>query len=187
MFGWLRRLADKPDAGEASEEGIPLDLNGVTGAFEDWDGLPRPQWEVIRPAADALSDRFDPHRVWCEVERQWLEALVEALGGDYRIVETRSVLLLCCRFPDEAGLLARMCENTLATVDAIVGAPAEQCGKLPVFVFDSMQTYLTYVSHFFGEGEFGMSGGICVRQPGGDVHVATFEQLHGLEHALAHE
>jgi hypothetical protein len=187
MFGWLRRPADKSNDGEASEEGIQLDLAAIPGAFAEWDGLPRPQWAVIRPAADALSDRFASHRVWCEVQRQWLEALVEALGGDYRIVETGSVLLLCCRFPDEAALLARMCENTLATVDAILGAPPERCGKLPVFVFDSTETYLTYISHFYGEGEFGMSGGLCVRQPGGDVHVATFEKLHGLEHTLAHE
>jgi hypothetical protein len=115
MFGWLRRRADKTNAGDACEEGIPLDLATIPGALEDWDGLPRPQWDAIRAAADALSGRYEPHRVWCEVQRQWFEVLVEALGGDYRIVETRSVLLLCCRFPDEAALLARLCENTLAT------------------------------------------------------------------------
>jgi hypothetical protein len=189
MFGWLKSMANRsrPASDGASDQGIPIDLVAIPGALEDWDGMPRPQWEVIRPAAASLSGRYEPHRVWCEVQRQWLEALVEALGGDYRIVETQSVLLLCCRFPDEAGSLARLCENTLSTVDSIVGAPAERCGKLPVFVFDSMQTYLTYISHFYAEGEHGMSGGVCVRQPGGDVHVATFEAPQALERSLAHE
>jgi hypothetical protein len=122
------------------------------------------------------------------VQRQWLEALVAALGEHYRIVETRSVLLLCARYPDEAASLARLCENTLATVDSVLGEPAQRLGKLPVFVFDSQETYYTYISHFYGEGEYGTSGGICIREPGdNDVHIATADSTIGLERTLAHE
>jgi hypothetical protein len=187
MFHWLRRIVSGARGSDEADDPIPIDLGAIPGAVADADGLPRPQWQVIRTAADALSHRFGEHRVWCEVERQWLEALVAALGEGYRIVETRSVLLLCARSEAGAASLARMCEGTLAAVESILGAPAEPCGKLPVFVFDSQHTYYDYVSHFYSDGEYGTSGGMCIREDGGDVHVATVDAPHGLERTLAHE
>ena len=189
MFGWLRRITGGAQARGPDDEGIPLDLAAVPGAFAGDGYFPRPQWDVISAAAAQLHDRYEPNRVWCEVERQWLEALVEALGGPYRIVETKSVLLLTAQEAGPAASLARMCEGTLSTVHSILGEPPERCGKLPVFVFDSHDTYLTYVSYFHGEGddERGLSGGSCIHETGGDVHVATFEVSHGLERTLAHE
>ena len=186
MFGWLQRLFTAANDGGA-DDGIPLDLAAVPGAFAAGDGFPRPQWPVITVATAALEQRFGADRVWCEVQRQWLEAIVATLGRGYGIIEMPSVLLLLARVPDDAEALARSCEGTLATVRDIVGAPAERCGKLPVFVFDSPATYYSYVCHFYGEGEYGTSAGVCLREEGGDVHVATFDVGIGLERTLAHE
>ena len=186
MFTWLQRIFTAANDGGA-DDGIPLDLAAVPGAFAMGDGFPRPQWPVIDAAIAPLGARLGEHRVWCEVQRQWLEAIVAALGEGYGIVETPSVLLLHARQGDDAAALARACEGTLATVRDIVGAPAERCGKLPVFVFDSPASYYSYVCHFYHEGEYGTSAGMCVREEGGDVHVATFDVGLGLERTLAHE
>ena len=188
MLNWLRNLVGAARASDPEDAGVPIDLSAVPDAFAHADGLPRPFWPAVRKAADALHDRYDPHRVWCEVQRQWLEALAAALGEGYTIVETPSVLLLCARIVrDEAESLARLCENTLSVVREILGAPAGRRGKLPVFVFDSPDTYYSYISHFYGDGAYGTSAGLCVREDGGDVHVITFEVSVGLEPTLAHE
>jgi hypothetical protein len=208
VFEWLRNLLGGARRDDGDDAGIPIDLRAIPGAIELADGLPRPQWPVIRPAVAALDRRYGPRRVWCEVQRQWLEALQAALGEGYAIVETPSVLLLCARVRDEAESLARLCENTLTVVGDILGSRHERHGKLPVFVFDSPPTYYTYVSHFYGDGEHGLSVGMCIREPGGsveceaaadagedprkhpvvtDAHVATFDVGIGLERTLAHE
>ena len=205
MFGWLWRRSKGARGGdEGPGGGIPLDLAKTAGALEVVDGLPRPQWDVIRAACGAVPERYGIHRVWCEAQRQWLEALVEVLGAasetqaGYRIVETGSVLLLCARDADGAASLARMCEGTLATVRKILGesaggadadAPGRRCGKLPVFVLDSQETYYTYIAYFYGDGEHGTSGGMCLREHGDDsVHIATVDLGGvGLERVLVHE
>lgn len=194
MLGWLRGIVGGGRHGLVSEcandagDGVPIDLSAFPeGAFDLTDGLPRPRWDRIQAAADALAPRYETHRVWSEVQRQWIEALADALGPAYRIVETRSILLLCARADDPAAAasIARMCERIHAGVQEILGEPDDVSGKLPVFVFDSPQTYYTYIYYYYGDGEYGTSAGICIND--GDVHIATIDAPAHLERTLAHE
>lgn len=185
MFGWFRRLAGAQTGHHSDDTALPIDLAAVPGAFVMADDFPRPQWEVINGAVASLNDRYGEHRVWCEVQRQWLEAIAEGWSEGYRIIETKSILLLCCRDDDSAASLARLCENTFTAIGSVVGDQTEYTGKLPVFVFDSSDIYYSYIAYFYGDGEYGTSGGICIRE--GDTHVVTTDRDYGLERVLAHE
>ena len=85
MFGGLKRATAGAPAGRADppeENGVPIDLADVPGAFEVVEDLPRPHWETLRAAADALPERYDPHRVRCEVQLDAPGSVVPpAFGG----------------------------------------------------------------------------------------------------------
>ena len=154
-------------------------------ALVDWsDGFPRPQWRRLwevhcneEPEAEL------------RVQRLWLAALRDALGGAYWVGESERFLLLQELDPSDAdGRLATL-ERTLDRVlDALegIGPPGGRLpGKLPVLFFSEPDDYYAYIDEYHEDGHFGGSSGVCLRRD--EVHVAVDGSARIPDVALVHE
>lgn len=186
MFGWLKQrlTGAKPTAVEPD---IPLDLSRIPGAFRHSDDLPRPQWKIIAAAIDALPPTVSRSAAWAEAERQWLDELCDALGPPYAWIESGPVLMVAACEAAEAGPFARMAAGALAIIDDVLGEPAVALkGKLVVLALCPAETYYTYISHYYADGEYGGSGGACLSEDG-HLHIAFIHVGDDVERVLMHE
>lgn len=186
MFRWIAEKLGAKARPEA-EPDVDFRLADVDGAWQGDDGLPRPDWAAVGRAIEALPASTPRRAAWAEAERQWLDELCDALGEPYLWVEAGPVLVLTCREPAEARPFARLAEAALATVDEVLGPPAvPPPGKVPVLAFHPADTYYTYISHYYGDGEHGTSGGVCLTEDD-HVHVAVVDVGYEVERTIAHE
>ena len=163
---------------------MTLRLSAIPRAFH----LPQPNWQTIRGWIEEKVPEAEREQAWWDIADDWLKTLVKELGGDYRIEQTDNLLLLTPLDRSQSAALLRLGEAALAAISQELGTLAFEnwYGPLVVLQFGSGETYYDYISPFFKEGEFGGSGGMCIRS--GYVHIAlhpaTGEQLQA---ALAHE
>jgi hypothetical protein len=181
MFEWLRRNR------EAQRRPAPADfsLSLLPGALDASDGLPRVNWEAVQAWAAARPKGEDPHERWCELQRQWVDELAEALGEPYVWVESDELILLSSREPGDVRDLLAMADRAFAATCQIVGPPPEPLGKLVILCFASNDEFYDYVAPLYPEGSYGGIGGICIRD--GDTHVALPDVGREVESTLIHE
>ena len=158
-------------------------------SFLTWDeGLPRPQWDVIAAELERRSPPEEQAAAWVDVAQQWLEALGEALGGGYAVEESEHFLLLAPEvelLPRALLCFAEECRRGLLGILPGV-ADLHSPGKQVVIVLPNADDYYQYVSAFYGEGHYGGSVGLHIRD--GYPHIALCgPELGTLEITLAHE
>ena len=163
---------------------MSLKLTDIPRSFH----LPQPNWQTIQAWVDEQVAQPEREQAWWDIAEDWLQTLNHALEGAYRIERSDNLLLLVPKESSHATALLRLGD---VAVEAIVSelddlAFENWLGPLVVLVFEDGGAYYDYIAPFYQEGEFGGSGGSCIRQ--GFVHVAlhpaTLEQLQS---ALAHE
>ena len=163
-----------------------IDLPRLDGALEVFDDLPRPNWNVIRAWVAQHTPAPRHAAALDEAACQWLEALAEHLGPSYWVGCAPRSLLLTCQ-PRKDGLsLLRQIEDVRQTLDPTLGhlgdTPASE--RVAVLLFETADLYYTYICHFYHDGRFGASAGMCFTD--GYPHIALFEGHYALP-CLAHE
>jgi hypothetical protein len=151
------------------------------------EGLPRPQWDLIKVWIDSRGDHEQADDTWAMVERQWLAHLAKALGGEYDVAESEHFLVLAPDADSADSLMwfLERCRNCLLSVlEGVVEFVA--LGKQVVIALRSANDYYRYLAPFYPHGKHGGSGGVHVRE--GHPHVAAHgKDLLTLENTLAHE
>ncbi len=158
----------------------------ISDAFVMADGVPRPNWEVIREVAERV-DTADAHDVWTEIARQWLARLASALGEMYDVAKSDNFLGLLRRTESASKIVMPFAEACRRTLKKTLGGVAEfpGRGKTVVLVLEDSGTYYNYIAAFYPEGQFGSSGGIQIRE--GYPHVVMYGVPEFLQPTLAHE
>jgi hypothetical protein len=186
MFRWiseklLGKVEHEPDVD------VPIRLSTIEGAWCQSLPLPYPDWSKIAQVIDSLPPETPRKAAWSEAERQWLDEVCDVLGEPYVWVESGPVLLLTAREADAARALANMAQGALQVVHEVLGPPpSELRGKLSILALTPADTYYTYISSFYADGDYGTSGGVCL-SPNGHVHVAVIDVGIDLERTLVHE
>ena len=161
-----------------------IDLSTIPGAYH----LPRPNWEVIETWVRRHVPESDRPQAWAEACSQWLGTLNGALANAYRTESSETVFLFAPGDFGQAKSLLRFAEGVLATIaDSLEGIALESWqGPLVVLLFADADSYYSYVSQFYSEGDYGGSGGMCVRQ--GRLHIVLHPETYdGLQAVVAHE
>lgn len=161
--------------------------------FEWVDDLPRPCWEQF---SESISESV-PQEGWNEAfvraTRHWLSTLADALPPGYEVSEGDDFHVLCKPGrTDGRGMLA-FCERALETITGIIPSVESPdvgltgYGKHVVLGFADAESYYTYVSNFYPEGEFGGSSGVFLN--GCYRHIALmvgFDYERTIAHELTH-
>jgi hypothetical protein len=173
-----------------------LQLSDIPDAVAEVDQLPRVDWKVMDRWLEANFLRTDRRaEARLELVLQWLELLAERLGDDYWINSSPRCVLLTNQPKREGDDLVRFAERALDQIACLLDmSPDARAAPKHVLVrLHSFELYYTYISHFYPEGEYGGSGGICIRE--GMPHIAlppspSCEQsviVHELVHAVLSE
>jgi len=152
-----------------------------------WDAdLPRPQWQLVHDRVASIAEDERRREVWSAAAGAWLRGLAYTLGAPYVVHESTNFLMMSAYATTDAASVLRHCEACRQALDRLLPdiAAFQSPGKLAVVHLAHSETYYTYISCFYGEGEFGSSSGMHIRD--GYPHVV----LHGsrdLLLTLAHE
>lgn len=158
--------------------------------FEWIDDMPRPRWEQFSEWISASVPQDGWNEAIIRAARHWLSTLAEALPPGYAVSESDEFHLLCRPGRTDCGRMIAFCEQALETITGIIpslephDAGFTGYGKHVVLAFADAETYYTYVSHFYPEGEFGASSGLFL--DGYYRHIALMAGFD-LERTIAHE
>src|ERR1700688_3201756 len=90
---------------------MPVEQLDVSATFTWVDGLPRPQWDLVRTWVETRVAPDDRHAAWTALGRQWLEKLAPTLGQSYRVDESQHFLLLAPQPGPPIAVVLRFAEN----------------------------------------------------------------------------
>lgn len=184
MFDWLHRRR-RPREELRPGRAPALTLAQIPDALDTSDPIPRINWQAVETWVASRPADEDAHERWCELQRQWVDELADALGEPYVWAESDELILWCSRAGDEArGLLAMAGRAYRATCE-IVGPPADTPGKLVILCFGSVEEFYDYLAPLYPEGDYGGIGGVCISD--GDTHIALPDVGPGVEGTLVHE
>ncbi len=171
-------------------------LSEIPDAVAEIDQFPRVDWAVVDRWLKAKFVRTDRRAAaLLELVLQWMELLADRLGDDYWINSAPRCVLLTNQPKGEGDDLLRFAEQAVDQIACLLdmkpdarAAPKHVLVRLP-----SVDLYYTYISHFYPDGEYGGSMGMCVR--GGMPHIvfhgaSSNDQLiiaHELGHAVLNE
>lgn len=169
-----QRLHEPDEEPEADSPPPPpklIDLEALPRGLSEASGFTRVDWDRVQ---DYLCHRFaepDVNAGWIEAERQWLHLLKADLGGSYRIRESRKFMLLSDYPPSRKRAALQFCELVwsflAARLPEIVWTEGDW--KTPVLIFSDLDDYYAYVLHFYPDGKFAASSGMCISR--GAIHV----------------
>lgn len=160
----------------------------ISSNFTWEENLPRPQWDILTTWVESRVDNDEQGEAWDEIVRQWFHTLADALDGDYCLHESDQFLLLAPSGSIGGRAILALAKRTRAfllhSLPGVIHAPGP--GKLPLVILADGETYYQYVSVYYGEGHYGSSGGVCIRE--GYPHiVALGRDMAAVEHTIAHE
>lgn len=159
------------------------------------DELPVPNWDVVGRWIERQPEASRAEH-WNDAARQWFEHLSEAAGEDYGYCEGKRTIVFG---PMDERLFRNLTscgDESQKTLLSLLPGIAEfrTPGKLLVLAWYGREDYYRYVSRFYGEGSFGASAGMHIRddhphialcQVPGDRSIATL--AHETTHAaLSH-
>ncbi len=165
-----------------------LQLSNIPDAVAEVDQLPRVDWEVTDRWLEANFLRTERRaEARLELVLQWLELLAEHLGDDYWINSAPRCVLLTNQPRGEGDNLLRFAERALDQIVQLLDTNPDARGapKHILVRLHSVELYYTYISHFYPDGEYGGSSGMCIRE--GMPHIA-FPRSPAYEHSvIGHE
>jgi len=127
------------------------------------DAFPRPNWDLVN---DYITDNYDEsefHKVYCCISKKWLEKIALNLSNNYAISESENFIFLCNETERYKINFLEFLEHTLVKIlDSLKGiANDDGYGKHVVIIFDSQESYYSYISYFYPEeGEYSISSGM---------------------------
>ena len=186
LIQWVQRLSGSSqvsfEEAETFEE-LPDTL------FHQLDLFPVIQ-EDLAPAFVRQKDPAEKYYWWEEISVHWLEKIGRQLPGKSRVITTPAFLILSHQKDRPlrwmVNKLERIRMDLLQLYEGVAQDPGP--GKNVVIVLPNQQEYYRYISIYYPEGEFALSGGIQIRQ-GAYPHIAVFDMENfGVElGAFAHE
>lgn len=207
MLNFFRRLSRKgrsedsfqtetqePDAQQKTPTEIVVEGMPPLAISEHlvWEnGLPYPNWNAIGSWVNTATDDSMAIAAHTACERAWLLHFAEALGSDFRLSESRNVMLLSSAKPGIVQAKLSFIERMLKRISGVLDGLADisSCGKEILIVFDNSEDYYRYAFHYFPEkGEFAHSGGMFISSEGCD-HFITMasNDLSLIEPTIVHE
>jgi hypothetical protein len=201
MLNRLRQLFDKstqaPHALDSVQSAAVIDFVKCTdlAAFdvkahiEMSEGLPALDWDAVYSWLDATEDEAIKAEAWGRMERAWLTHMREALGRDYRLMESDQSIVLSSLTSSSAKAMLAYMERTHQRILQILEGVAElpKWGKDILIVFDDDDAYYRYASRYYPDaGEFAFSSGMYINS--GCGHYITMKaDLSSVEPVIAHE
>lgn len=152
------------------------------------DGFPRLEWNLIRNwihqnVAASRADEALNEAVVC-----WLERLKSHLGKPYEIFASDSFYLLCPLEEERAHNLVWFAEDAWTKIRTHLDRVelAIDAQKEVILALADQDTYYTYISYFYTEGEYGASGGLHICEDYRHV-VLPCSASWSLEAVITHE
>lgn len=152
---------------ELPPERIGIFLPQINGAFILEDGLPRPQWQVVRKciesrtpgevvedwiAARSGKKTVSPReQAWHEAAHSWLSTLGEALGPEYGVHSAGDFLLLTDKGRTSVRYLLENAQRTVSLLEHWLGPLARKHGTGPhaLLAFGQEAAYYRYLEYFY--------------------------------------
>lgn len=165
-----------------------FDLAPLDVAFTMTEGLPHPEWEVIRQWAEEQGGESWGAEAWACFVEYWLGKLRTAVGPRYQVYHAERFHLVSAQSKADCQALldfSRMARRTI--VQALPDVARDPPGEHYVILATAdLDTYYRYISHHYPEGEFGYAGAIFL---GGDcAHLTlTPADLVPSQRSVAHE
>lgn len=165
----------QPRAAEPEDVQVPppkTDLSGLDMGFEVVAGFSRPDWKGI---AEFVADHVpedDQSAAWNWIAAQWLNRLVEDLGGEARFQRSANFFCVSDLDAEETRAVLANAESALKRLRSALREAA--WSGLPdthvLLLFADREDYLEYVSYFSSEGHQLASWGMFFGQ--GYAHIA---------------
>jgi len=154
------------------------------------DELPCPNWDIIEQWIEKQPAAAQ-EEAWNDVAQQWLERLSQAAGNGYAWCEGKRTLVLA---PKEDRLFRNLIDCGDTSQRTLIGllpgiAEFRTPGKLIVLAWQGRDDYYRYVGRFHGEGTFGASGGMHIREDHPHIaicHVRGTQSTTILAHETTH-
>ena len=169
-------------------------MEWINNYFEEANEFPRPNWDKIYEHVETHFKNVDQNELWCDIANAWVLKLKSKLPNDYQTHESDNYILVTSGEERYVTLLQRFLESTLKKILSTLKGIAsdEGYGKYVVIVFDDVEDYYSYISHFFpDDGEFGLSSGVYLNNgyghfvfPYQDVTYAESITAHEMTHSL---
>lgn len=163
-----------------------------TSHFHLKNGFCYPDWDAVQNEIEKALPPDHWQAAWTRVGRLWLEAQCLRLGSHYRVFETSRFLILTeapQSVTDQAG---KAFERSLSMIlQNLAGAASDEgWGKHVVLMFIGVDDYYDYIAEYYDDGEYPMSGGVCL-SGNGYVHFALmlteyYSYIGVLVHELTH-
>ncbi|MBT9585291.1 hypothetical protein IV102_18245 [bacterium] len=165
-----------------------LPLTEVPFRWQSQGGFSHPQWSSIHPWVFCSYPPAQQPGVYRALTTAWLERVCHEGGAGFGLADSRHFRLLSPFSPTKSKMFLQFFEEARRRIDGLLGDLAfrDALGPHVVMIFRNSQQYWKYASHFFGDGEVGGQGGVCVQE--GYVHVVSYDQMaQSLQGILAHE
>lgn len=167
----------------------PLPVSEVAMHWLAGTRQPLADWERIAEAERADWSQSERDAFWTAAARQWLEALGQALGPDYRVLSSERFLLLTALEPAAAQPFLKFCESARRWIVRNLGPLAQPVGggKHVCLMFAADDEYYDYIAHYYPEGgEYALSAGVFLSA--GYGHFALCEgDADTMQPTIAHE
>jgi hypothetical protein len=167
----------------------PLELSLIEMGFDFVDGFSRPDWKLVRHSIQNCFPEEKWPQAWREAGIKWVTQLRDDLGGNYRQYESWNFLLLSSESEENSQAMLRMAENTIDSVEAIlgsVGSGKRLMGKRVLLVFGEDDDYYSYISYYYSEGHHSQSAGIFIHRDYAHVALPFFD-LARADQVITHE
>lgn len=157
--------------------------------FFEGEYFSRPDWDAIHARVEEDFRSLDQHQLWCDIARSWLEKLQTRLPDRYSIHESENFAFLTLEQEKYVNNLLAYLEKTLRRILRTLPdiASDDGYGKHVVLMFDDIDHYYSYISHFYSDdGEYGLSSGIYLNK--GYGHFAfPYTNITDAEPVIVHE
>ncbi len=144
---------------------MPLEVPNHDHWFEERIGFPRPNWIAMDGWRRAFTPHSDRHEVWCQFVRHWLGRLCTALGGEYKVTESKHFQLLSELDAEGNARILKHFEESLARMNRVLNSyDGQSRGKFVALRLTEDDDFYDYVSDFFPDGESAGIGGCLITQ-----------------------
>lgn len=152
-----------------------------------------PNWELIQEAFPTNLSEQEEDKCWNLILTDWANILSRELGENYKIHDTKNFKIITNQNNDFIENYSQFLEHCLTLILSKLKHIAYKYENEPllVLIIENNDDYYNYISNFYGEGEFGLSGGLFYKKGMGHFifpHVDQFSSemvsAHELTHAL---
>jgi len=178
------------DKTAVNESEMPWDLKRIPNAVNSCEGLTHidPGW-INAYIGDSASDE-ECDQAWRALIPQWLELLARDMRGEYRIDESENFTVLQpahCKDPEQTLSHAERSRDLIVKFWDGLNVEQNVFGKHVILITASQDDYYDYICAFYPDGEFGGSGGVCIRSTG-YTHLVVNHGERWFQHAaITHE